>query len=96
MGGPCVRHSWDGTTLDRQVFQARAQGVMTALPHAPSPRSVIANAQLSHEAKAPTLQALGLRSRIPHTMGVVSPVIMQALPWERWPWLDETSRDQGG
>ena len=51
---PFVIKSWDGNTSDIQVFQERAQGVMTALQKAPSPRYVIADAKLSHEANAPT------------------------------------------
>jgi transposase len=77
------------------VLQERAQGVMTALQKAPSPRYVIADAKLSHEADAPNLQALGFITRIPNTIGVVSQVIMQALTCDSWHWLDETTRDQG-
>ncbi len=41
---------------------------MTALQKAPSPRYVIADAKLSHEADAPNLHALGFMSRIPNTI----------------------------
>ncbi len=51
-GVPCVSTSWDGNTSEIQVFQERAQGLMTALQNAPSPRYVIADAKLSHEAHA--------------------------------------------
>jgi transposase len=68
---------------------------MTAWQDAPSPRYVIADATLSHEANAPNLQALGFMTRIPHTIGVVSQVMMQALTGDSWHWLDETTRDQG-
>ena len=94
-GVPFVSKSWDGNTSDIQVFQERARGLMTALQNAPSPRYLIADAKLSHEANAPNLQALGFMTRIPHTIGVVSQVIMQALTWESWHWLDETTRYQG-
>jgi transposase len=90
-GVPCVSKSWDGNTSDIQVFQERARGLMTALQNAPSPRYLIADAKLSHEANAPNLQALGCMTRIPNTISVVSQVIMQALTWESWHWLDETT-----
>jgi transposase len=94
-GVPFVSQSWDGHTSDIQVFQARARGLMTALQNAPSPRYWIADAKLSHEAHAPNLQALSFMTRIPHPIGVVSQVIMQALPGASWHWLDETTRSQG-
>jgi len=56
---------------------------------------LIADAKLSHEAHAPNLQALGFMTRIPNTIGVVSQVITQALTWDSWHWLDETTRYQG-
>jgi transposase len=95
-GVPFVSTSWEGNTADIQVFQARAQGLMTALQSAPSPRYLIADAKRSHEAHAPNLQALGFMTRIPTTIGVVSQVMMQALTWDRWHGLEETTRDQGG
>ncbi len=94
-GVPFVSKSWDGNTSDIQVFQERARGLMTALQNAPSPRYLIADAKLYHEANAPTLHALGFITRIPNTIGVVSQVIMQALTWDSWHWLDETTRYQG-
>jgi transposase len=94
-GVPCVSNSWDGNTSAIQVFQERARGLMTAVQNAPSPRYVIADAKLSHEAHAPNLQALSFMTRIPNTIGVVSPVIMPALTGDSWHWLDETTRDQG-
>jgi transposase len=94
-GVPCVSTSWDGHTADIQVFQERAQGLRTAWHNAPSPRELIADAKLSHAAKAPNRQALGFMTRSPHTSGGVSPVITQALTWDRGPWLEATTRDQG-
>jgi transposase len=94
-GVPFVSKSWDGNTSDIQVFQERARGLMTALQNAPSPRYLIADAKLYHEANAPNLQALSFMTRIPHTIGVVSQVIRQALTWDSWHWLDETTRYQG-
>jgi hypothetical protein len=94
-GGPCVRHRGAGHPADLQVCQDRAGGVMRAVPKAPSPRAVSADAPLAPEAKAPHRQALGFMTRIPHTIGVVSPVSMQALPGARWHGRDATTREQG-
>jgi transposase len=94
-GMPVRSKSWDGNTSAIQVFQERAQGLMTALQNAPSPRYVIADAKLYHEANAPNLQALGFMTRIPHTLSVVSQLITQALACDSWHWLDETTRYQG-
>src|SRR5712692_10360890 len=45
-GVPCVSKSWDGTTADTQMFQERAQALMTAVKHAPGPRYRIADSKL--------------------------------------------------
>jgi hypothetical protein len=56
---------------------------------------VIADATRAHAAKAPNLQALRCRPRLPHTLGVVSQVIMPALTGESGHWLDAPTRAQG-
>ena len=94
-GVPLVRTRGEGTAADMPVFQERARGVRTARQKAPSPRYWIADATRSHEAKAPSLQGLGFMTRLPHTSGVVSPVIMPALTGENWHGLEETTRDPG-
>ena len=94
-GVPVVSKSWDGKTSDIEVFQERTQALMAALQNAPSPRYLIADSQLYHEANAPNLQQLGFITRIPNTIGVASQVIAQALTWDTWPRLDNKTRDQG-
>ena len=42
----------------------------------------------------PNLRALGFITRIPNTIGAVSQVITQALTWDTWHPLDETTRYQ--
>src|SRR5918995_120956 len=37
-GVPFVSKSWDGNTSDSEMFQARAQALLAAFQHAPSPR----------------------------------------------------------
>ena len=93
-GVPCVSKSWDGTTADTQMFQERAQALMTAVKHAPGPRYRIADSKLYHAANAAHLHKLGCITRIPHTIGVVSHVLTQALTWDTWPRLDDTTRSQ--
>jgi transposase len=93
-GGPCVSKRWDGHTSDRAMFQARAQALMTAVKNAPSPRSLMADTKRYHADHASNLRALGLITRIPHTIGPVSPVITPALTWATWHPRDETTRDQ--
>ena len=44
-GVPFVSKSWDGNTSDSEIFQARAQALMTAFKHAPSPRYLIADVE---------------------------------------------------
>src|SRR5438094_2621288 len=93
-GVPFVSKSWDGNTSDTQIFQERAQALLTAVKHAPGPRYLIADSKLYHEANAANLQKLGFITRIPHTIGVVSHVITQALTWDTWQRLDDTTRYQ--
>ena len=51
-GVPFVSKSWDGNTSDTQVFQERAQALMSAFKNAPSPRYLVADAKLYHEDNA--------------------------------------------
>jgi hypothetical protein len=94
-GVPCGSKSWDGHTSAITVFQERAQARLAAFQKAPSPRYLIADAKLSHEANAPTLPTLGWITRIPHTLSSVSQVITQTLAWDTWHRLDDDTRDQG-
>jgi transposase len=93
-GVPFVSKSWDGNTSDSEIFQTRAQALLAAFQHAPSPRYLIADSKLYHEDNATHLRALGCITRIPNTIGPVSQVITQALTWDTWHPLDETTRDQ--
>lgn len=93
-GVPCVSKSWDGNTSDIHVFQERAQALMTAFEHTPSPRYLVADAKLYHADNAPHLKNMGFITRIPNTLGVVSQVIRQALTWDTWHPVDDNIRYQ--
>jgi transposase len=94
-GVPFLSKSWDGNTSDTQIFQERAQALMTAFKHAPSPRYLIADSKLYHDDNAANLENLGFITRIPNTIGSVSQVIRQALTGDTWHPLDEKTRYQG-
>src|SRR5882724_6354084 len=87
-GVPFLSKSWDGNTADTQMFQARAQALMSALQNAPSPRYLIADSTLYHDHNAANLEHLGFITRLPNTIGAVSPVIRQALTADTWHPLD--------
>jgi transposase len=93
-GVPFLSKSWDGNTADTQIFQERAQALMTAFQHAPSPRYLIADSKLYHDDNAANLEHLGFITRIPNTLGSVSQVIRQALTGDTWHPLDEKTRYQ--
>jgi transposase len=94
-GGPLVSQSWDGNASDTQIFQERAQALMTAFAHAPTPRYLGAAANLYTEATAAPLAKLGFITRMPGTLKLVSQVISPALQGETWHELDATPRSQG-
>jgi transposase len=93
-GVPCVSTSWDGHTSDIHVLQERAQALLTAFEHTPSPRYLVADAKLYHADNAPHLKNIGFITRIPNTLGVVSQVIRQALTWDTWHPVDDHIRSQ--
>ncbi|MGH7393484.1 MAG: IS1634 family transposase [Candidatus Rokuibacteriota bacterium] len=93
-GVPFLSKSWDGNTSDTQIFQERAQALMTAFTNAPSPRYLIADSKLYHDDNAANLANLGFITRIPNTIGSVSQVIRQALTGDTWHLLDEKTRYQ--
>ena len=93
-GVPFVSKSWDGNASDIAVFQERAQALRAAFQNAPSPRYLIADSKLYHEGQVANLQHLGFITRIPNTLGAVSQVIAQALTWDTWHHLDDTTRYQ--
>jgi transposase len=91
-GVPMLSKSWDGNASDTQVFQERAAALLTAFVHAPTPRYLVADAKLYHEANALTLTKLGFITRIPSTLKLVAQAITQALTADLWAHLDETTR----
>lgn len=94
-GVPRVSKSWDGNTSDTQIFKARAEALVTAFARSPTPRYLVADAQLYTEDTAPTLAKRGFITRIPGTLKLVSQVITQALEEDRWHCWDETTRYDG-
>jgi transposase len=91
-GVPFVSKRWDGHASDTQIFQERADALITTLPHSSTPRYLVADAKLDHEAHAASLSQLSFITRIPHPLKRVSPAITQALTWDRWPSLDARTR----
>ncbi len=91
-GVPLVSKSWDGNASDTQIFQERAEALMRAFARSPTPRYLVADAKLYTEDTATTLAKLGFITRIPGTLKLVSQVITQALKWDLWHRLDETTR----
>jgi transposase len=91
-GIPLVSKSWDGNASDTQIFQKRAEALMRAFASSPTPRYLVADAKLYTEDTAATLAKLGFITRIPGTLKLVSQVITQALKWDLWHRLDETTR----
>ena len=94
-GVPLVSKSWDGNTSDTQIFKERAEALMAAFARSPTPKYLVADAKLYTEDTAATLAKLGFITRIPGTLKLVSQVITQALQWDRWHRLDETTRYYG-
>jgi transposase len=93
-GVPFVSKSWDGNTSDTRVFQERAEALMSAFKSAPSPRYLVADAQLYCEDNATHLAKLGFITRIPATLKLVSQVMSQALQWDTWQPVDPKTRYQ--
>src|SRR6266446_1873832 len=93
-GVPLLSKSWDGNASDTQIFQERAQALIATLQASPSPRYLVADAKLYTEENAANLKKLGFITRIPGTLKLVTQVITQALRWDTWHSLDETTRYQ--
>ena len=93
-GVPFVSKSWDGNTSDTQVFQQRAEALLSAFKDTPTARYLVADAKLYCEDNAVHLAKLGFITRIPATLKVVSKVISQALQWDTWQPFDDTTRYQ--
>ena len=93
-GVPFVSKSWDGNTSDTVIFQERAAALLATFQHSPTPRYLVADSKLYNEDNAANLLALGFITRIPNTLNLVSQVITQALRWDTWQRLDDTTRYQ--
>jgi len=91
-GVPMVSKSWDGNTSDSQIFKERAEALIATFASAQAPRYLVADAKLYSEDHATSLTKLGFITRIPATLKLVSQVIDQALTWDLWQRLDETTR----
>ena len=72
-GVPLVSQTWDGNASDSQVFQERAQALLSTFKQSPTPRYLIADSKLYSEANAKPLAQLGFITRIPGTLKLVSP-----------------------
>src|SRR2546429_7463579 len=93
-GVPFVSKSWDGNASDTAIFQERAAALLTTLQRSPTPRYLVADSKLYNEDNAAHLLTLGFITRIPNTLNLVSQVITQALRWDTWQRLDDTTRYQ--
>ena len=93
-GVPLLSKSWDGNASDTQIFQERATALMATFQRSPTPRYLVADSKLYNEDNAAHLSQLGFITRIPNTLKLVGQVIGQALRWDTWHRLDETTRYQ--
>src|SRR5712691_11420606 len=93
-GVPLVSKSRDGNTSDTAIFQERAAALLATFQRSPTPRYLVADSKLYHADNAANLRTLGFITRIPNTLNLVSQVITQALRWDTWQRLDDTTRYQ--
>jgi transposase len=93
-GVPLMSKSWDGNASDTTIFQERARALLSTFKDSPNPRYLVADAKLYSEENAANLAKLGFITRIPGTLKLVTQVIGQALTWDTWCLLDETTRYQ--
>ena len=91
-GVPLASQNWDGNASDSQIFQDRAQALLSTFKDSPTPRYLIADSKLYSQDNAADLKPLGFITRIPDTLKIVSPVIGQALRADTWQVLDDTTR----
>jgi transposase len=91
-GVPLVSQTWDGNACDSQIFQERAQALLSTFKTSPTPRYLIADSKLYSQNSATHLKSVGFITRIPDTLKIVSHVIRQALRGEAWQVLDDTTR----
>lgn len=74
-GVPIVSKTWDGKASDSQIFQDRAQALLSTFKDSPTPRYLIADSKLYSKANAAHLKPLSFMTRIPETLKIVSQVI---------------------
>jgi transposase len=91
-GVPLMSKTWDGNASDSQIFQDRAQALLSTFAQSPTPRYLIADSKLYSKDNAAQLKPLGFITRIPDTLTLVSQVIRQALREDTWQALDDTTR----
>jgi hypothetical protein len=89
-----VSKSWDGNTSDTKIFQERAEALLATFQASPVPRYLVADAKLYTEDNAANLSKLGFITRSPGTLKLVTQVITQALQWDTWHRMAETTRYQ--
>jgi transposase len=58
-GVPLVSQTWDGNASDSQIFQDRAQALLSTFKDAPTPRYLIADSKLYSQENAAHLKPLG-------------------------------------
>ncbi len=93
-GVPLASKSWDGNASDTQIFQDRAEALLSTFKGSPTPRYLIADSKLYSADNAAQLKQLGFITRIPGTLKLVSQVISQALRWATWQPVDDATRYQ--
>jgi len=91
-GVPLVSQSWDGNASDSQIFQDRAQALLSTFAQSATPRYLMADSKLSSKDHAAHLKPLGFITRMPDTLKLVSQVLSQALRSAPWQALDDTTR----
>ena len=91
-GVPLVSQTWGGNASDNQIFQDRAQALLSTFNASPAPRYLIADSKLYSQDNAAHLNALGFITRIPGVLKIVSQVIRQALRHDVWQVLDDATR----
>lgn len=91
-GVPLASKNWDGNASDSQIFQDRAQALLSTFKDSPTPRYLIADSKLYSQDNAAHLKPLGFITRIPDTLKIISQVISQALRHDTWQAVDDTTR----
>ena len=94
-GVPVGSQSWDGNAADTQIFQDRAEALLSTFKQSPTPRYLVADSKLYTQDTAAHLSQLGFITRIPGTLKLVSQVIRQALRGDTWHPVDDTTRYHG-